>query len=57
MIIPHSSVGIVQPVFLLREPIRLIGSRLRDQIDFKAGLAEDLERVQSFGNEKTYERR
>jgi hypothetical protein len=52
VILPHGSIRIVQPVFLLGKPIRLIGSSLRDKIDFKAGLAEDLERVQSLSNEK-----
>lgn len=52
MIFPHSSIRIIQPVFLLGKPIRLIGSSLRDKIDLKAGLAEDLERVQGLGNEK-----
>jgi hypothetical protein len=52
VILPDGSIRIVQPVLLLGKPIRLIGSSFRDEIDLKAGLAEDLERVQCLSNEK-----
>ena len=41
-----------QPVRLLRQPIRLIGASLGNEVDSKAVLTEDIEGVQSFCDEE-----
>ena len=50
-ILPHLAIFAAEPVLLLREPVGLIRSSLRDQLDLKPGIAEDVEGMQGLGDE------
>ena len=52
MILPLLPILTAQPLLLHRQPVRLVGSRLGDEIDFEACGAEDSKRVQGFGYEE-----
>ena len=41
MIFPDAAVVVIQPLFLLREPVGLVRARFGDEIDGEAGVAED----------------
>ena len=52
VVFPDFAIGIVEPFFLLREPVWLVGAGFGDEIDVEAGLAEDGEWVEGFGDEE-----
>lgn len=52
VVLPHRAVFIIQPIFLQREPVRLVGSRFRNQVNLKAGLTKHLKWMQGFGDEE-----
>ena len=53
-ILPDLAISIRQPVLLLREPVGLIRACFGHEVDFEAGVAEDVVGVESFGYEEAY---
>ena len=51
-VLPDLAVLLRQPVFLLREPVGLVSACSGDEVDFEAGVAEDVEGMQGFGYEE-----
>ena len=51
-VLPDLAVLLGQPVFLLREPVGLVSACSGDEVDFEAGVAEDVEGMQGFGYEE-----
>lgn len=53
-ILPDLPIFSSKPTLLLGQPVCLVRPSLRDEVDFKAGFAEDVVRMQSLGHEHSY---
>lgn len=53
MILPDAPVFVGEPVFLLAQPVGLVGAGFGDEVDFESRLLEHVKWVEGFGDEES----